>query len=108
MKSPAAALAHDIGAEEFFSNGLNGLLEQDAAAVEIEIAEPFVDGRAGAVVGARCRGEPALGDAAAMGPERIEVAGVELEASSRHEERTGDPAGSEAHDAAPLVEGFAD
>jgi hypothetical protein len=72
---PTAALAHDIGAEEFVPRGFDGLLEQDAAAVEIEIAESLAGGRAGAVVGAGCRGEPALVDAAAMSAERVEIGG---------------------------------
>ncbi len=105
---PAATLAHHAGAEELVSGSLDGLLEQDAPAAEVDIAEPLVSRSTGTVVGAGCRGEPALVDTAAVSAERVKVAGIELEAATGHEEGTGHPTGSKPHDAAALVESFAD
>ena len=63
-----------------------------------DVAQPFVGGRA-LVGGGGGRGEPALVDAAAVGPERVEVLRGQLEPAARHQERARHPGRGEPQDA---------
>src|ERR1051326_213459 len=100
---PAAALLHHVGAKEVVAGGFDRFFKKDTLAIEIDVAETFVCGGERTVVGARGGGEPALIDASTMGSTGVEVAGVEFEAASRHEEGSGDPAGGKSDDAFALL-----
>ena len=77
------------------------VLQQEARPpLQPDVAEAFVGGRAGAVVGVGGRREPALVDAAAMRAEGVEIVGVQPEAAARVHERAGNPAGFEAEQSA--------
>ena len=78
---------------------LDGFLQQDALAVDGDVAEALVVRRAGAVGGVGGGGEPALVDAAAVRAERVEIARIELQTAARHQERSRHPAGRKPHDA---------
>ena len=63
---PPAVFSHDIGAEEEIAVALDGFLEKQLLAVELDVGEAFVDGGQRAVGRLGSGSEPALVDAAAM------------------------------------------
>ncbi len=92
-------MLHDIGAQECVALGFDGFFEQGFLALECDVAQTLIFGRERAVGGFGGGGEPAFVDASAMRAEGVEIARIELQAASRHEEGARDPAGGEAYDA---------
>ena len=71
---PALLALHHGRPEQQVARRVDGVLEQEAAAVvEPDVAQAFVGRRARSVVGVGRRREPALVDAAAVAAERVQV-----------------------------------
>ena len=67
---------HHIGAEEFVADLRDGFAQQHTLAVDGDVAEALVFGRAGPVGRLRGGGKPALVDAAAMRAQRVQIAWI--------------------------------
>ena len=87
--------------------GLDGVLEGELAALVDDVAQPLV-GRGPLVGGGGGRGEPALVDPAAVGPQGVEVLGGQLEPAAGHQERSRDPGRGQPQDTFARVERRAD
>src|SRR5215467_7687672 len=104
---PAVLRAHDVGAQKFIAQRFDGLLQQDALAVDGDVTQALVLPRAFAVPGLGGGGKPALVDTAAVSAERVEVAWVKLQAAARHKKRARHPCGSKQYDTFARRQGVA-
>jgi len=87
----ATLRGHHVSREKLIAEFPRRVLEKSALAVEIDVAQPFIPRRARAVVGGGRRGEPALVDAAAVRPERIEIVRMQLQPSAWNPRRSAAP-----------------
>ena len=88
---------HRFLAEQQVAGLLDRFLQQEATARRAaDVAEAFVRGRAGTVVGIGGRREPAFVDAAAMRAESVEIIGMKPQPPAGMHERARHPAGLEA------------
>jgi hypothetical protein len=88
---PAAVFRHHGRAEKLITGGCNRLAELRALSMEIDVAEAFILRCAGAIIGPGSGREPAFVDASTVRAEGIEVARVEFQSTSGHQERTRHP-----------------
>jgi hypothetical protein len=102
---PALVARHRLCAEQQVAGLFDRRFQQEARAGVPDVTEAFIRGRARAVVRVRGGGEPALVDAAAVGAECIQIVRMQPEAASRVHERSRHPAGFEAENTVPFVEG---
>src|SRR5205823_4630829 len=104
---PATLLAHDVRSEEFVADDFDSLFQQDPlAGSEVDVAEPLVLRRPRAIGGIGSGREPALIDTAPMRAESVQIAGIELQAATRHEEGARHPAWRKSYNALASAESF--